>query len=167
MVKILLIGNGAREHAIAEAFKESRKKPSLVSYMKAKNPGIAKLSDVFEIGNYNELDLIKKFALREKPDFAFIGPEDPLAHGVADLLEIIGIPCVGPKKALAQLEASKSFTRELMKEYNIEGNPQFMVFDKFNVSMAKNFIDSLKGIVVKPDGLTSLKKIKMPHNPLK
>ena len=161
MVKILLIGNGAREHAIAETFKESRKKPSLVSYMKAKNPGIAKLSDAFEIGNYNELDLIKKFALREKPDFAFIGPEDPLAHGVADLLEIIGIPCVGPKKALAQLEASKSFTRELMKEYNIEGNPQFMVFDKFNISTAKNFIESLKGIVVKPDGLTGGKGVKV------
>lgn len=161
MAKVLLIGSGAREHVIAEAFRESRKKPSLVSYMKARNPGIAKLSDAFEIGNYNELDLIKKFALREKPDFAFIGPEEPLANGVADLLEIIGIPCVGPKKALAQIESSKSFARELMKEYNIEGNPKFMVFDKFNISAAKNFIDSLSGIVVKPDGLTGGKGVKV------
>ncbi len=161
MVKILLIGSGAREHAIAETFKESRKKPSIVSYMKAKNPGIAALSDAFEIGNYNELDLIKKFALREKPDFAFIGPEDPLAHGVADLLEIIGIPCIGPKKALAQLETSKSFTRELMREFGIEGNPKFMIFDKTNASNAKKFIDSLESVVVKPDGLTGGKGVKV------
>ncbi len=67
-------------------------------------------------------------ASKTRPDFVVIGPEEPLAAGIVDLLQNeLHIPCVGPVKALAQLEASKAFTRTLLAEYGIPGNPEFRV----------------------------------------
>lgn len=159
-MKILLIGNGAREHAIAEAFKRN-KNAKLFSYLKSKNPGIVSLSDGFETGNYGDLEKIKSYAQKIKPDFAFIGPEDPLNNGVVDLLNSIGIISVGPTKKLAQLETSKSFTRNILKKYKIKGNAKFKSFGKNNVKDAKKFLDSIDKCVVKPDGLTGGKGVKV------
>ena len=159
-MKILLIGNGAREHVIAETLKKN-KETILYSYLKSKNPGIAALSEDFEIGNYNDLERIKNFAQKIKPDFAFIGPEEPLNNGVVDLLQELNIPSIGPTKNLAQLETSKSFTRNLLRKYKIECNPKFEVFDKNNIEDAKKFVDSLEKCVVKPDGLTGGKGVKV------
>lgn len=156
---VLLIGNGAREHAIAKAIVRSRELPGLYAYMKANNPGIAELCEEVKIGSYSDLDEIEAFAQSIAPDFAVIGPEDPLKNGVADALEEIGIPCIGPKKELAKLETSKSFTRLLMQKYNIEGNPKFKVFKTTNG--IKEFLDELDGIVIKPDGLTGGKGVKV------
>ncbi|MBI3035814.1 phosphoribosylamine--glycine ligase [Candidatus Woesearchaeota archaeon] len=159
-MKILLIGNGAREHVIAETLKKN-KDTKLFSYLKSKNPGIISLSEEFETGNYADLEKIKSFALRIKPDFAFIGPEEPLNNGVADLLSEIGITSVGPTKSLARLETSKSFTRNLLRKYKIEGNPKFEIFDKNNLDDAKKFIEGLGQCVIKPDGLTGGKGVKV------
>src|SRR3989338_8608783 len=159
-MKILLIGNGAREHAIAEAFKRN-KDAKLFSYLKSKNPGIVSLSDEFEIGGYNDLEKIKSYAQKIKPDFAFIGPEDPLNNGAVDLLNSIGINSVGPTKKLAQLETSKSFTRNILKKYKIRGNAKFESFDKNNIENAKKFLDSIDKCVVKPDGLTGGKGVQV------
>ena len=123
MTNILLIGSGAREHAIAETIMKSDK-AKLFSYMKAKNPGIAKLSEDFQIGSYDNLDEIKNYAKANNIEIAVIGPEDPLNEGVVDALNEINIPSVGPTKNLARLETSKSFTRLLMKKYDIKGNPK-------------------------------------------
>src|SRR3989344_6957549 len=123
MVKVLLVGNSAREHAIAEALVYSPQRPALYAYMKANNPGIAKLAEQVKIGNYNDTVEVRNFAKSLGVDFAVIGPEDPLCHGFSDALEDAGIPVVGPKKELAKLETSKSFTRLLMKKYNIPGLP--------------------------------------------
>ena len=160
MVKILLIGNGAREHCIAETLNKNQD-AVLFSYLKAKNPGILSLSKEFELGDYNNLDKIKNFANKIKPDFAFIGPEDPLGNGVVDALKEIGIESVGPTKALARLETSKSFTRNLLKKYKIEGNPKFGIFNRNNINDAKKFLDGLEQCVVKPDGLTGGKGVKV------
>jgi phosphoribosylamine--glycine ligase len=108
MVNILLLGNGAREHALAEAIVNSPQKPRLFSYMKTRNPGIADLSESVELGKYDELGRIKAFAEANATDFAIIGPEAPLTEGVVDALEEIGIKSVGPLKELARLETSKS-----------------------------------------------------------
>ncbi len=159
-MKILLIGNGAREHVIAETLKKNRE-TVLYSYLKSKNPGIISLSKDFELGSYNEFNKIKSFAQKIKPDFAFIGPEDPLNNGVVDLLRELNINSVGPTKSLARLETSKSFTRNLLRKYNIEGNPKFEIFNKQNISDAKEFIDELEQCVVKPDGLTGGKGVKV------
>ena len=116
MVGVLLIGSGAREHVIAETFKKN-KTVSLYAYMKSKNPGIDSLSEEILLGSYSDLDKIKDFAKKNNVDFAFIGPEDPLNKGVVDALQEIGIESVGPKKELAKLETSKSFTRVLLEPY--------------------------------------------------
>ncbi|MCD6522609.1 MAG: hypothetical protein J7K68_02585, partial [Candidatus Diapherotrites archaeon] len=159
-MKFLLIGNGAREHAIAEAIKRSPRKPELVSYMKSKNPGIVSLSDAFVIGKYDDFDAIEKFVRKTDPNIAVIGPEGPLEKGVVDFLEELGVGCVGPKKELAQLETSKSFTRELLEKYKIPGNPRFKVF--FSDKGIEEFIGAIGGdFVVKADGLMGGKGVKV------
>jgi phosphoribosylamine--glycine ligase len=157
MPNILLIGNGAREHALAEAIARSEQKPRLFSFMKTNNPGIASLSKKIRLGAYSDLDAITVFAIENKIEFAVIGPEDPLNNGVVDTLSQIGIPAVGPTKSLARLETSKSFTRNLVSKYNIPGNPQFKVFTA--IDGVEAFLDQLEGIVLKPDGLTGGKGV--------
>jgi len=166
MIKVLLIGAGAREHCIAETLKKNNE-AVLYSYLKSKNPGIVSLSKGFEIGNYNNLEKIKSFAWKIKPDFAFIGPEEPLHNGVVDLLTEIGIPAIGPTKSLARLETSKSFTRNLLRKYNINGNPKFDIFNKNTINDAKRYIDSLEQCVIKPDGLTGGKGVKVQNDHFK
>ncbi|MBL7054520.1 phosphoribosylamine--glycine ligase [Candidatus Woesearchaeota archaeon] len=158
MTNILLVGNGAREHAIAETIMKNDK-ARLFSYMKSKNPGIAKISEDFHLGSYDNLEEIKNFAKANNIEFVFVGPEDPLHNGVVDALNEINIPCVGPSKNLARLETSKSFTRLLLKKYNIDGNPKFEVFE--SLDGIEEFLEELDGIVIKPDGLTGGKGVKV------
>lgn len=157
MPNILLVGNGAREHAMAEALMRSKENPLLFSYMKANNPGIASFSEKTKIGSYSDLAAIVLFAQENKIEFAVIGPEDPLNNGVVDALAQIGISAVGPTKSLARLETSKAFTRNLVSKYHIPGNPQFQVFT--NMDGVESFLNSLEGIVLKPDGLTGGKGV--------
>ncbi|MDI6616944.1 MAG: phosphoribosylamine--glycine ligase, partial [Syntrophaceae bacterium] len=124
MIRVLLIGNGAREHVIAETVKRSRHGTALFSYMTVNNPGIASLSDDVLAGSYGDREGIVRFAKERKIDFAIIGPEDPLSKGVVDALQKEGIPSVGPTQSLARLETSKSFTRNLLEKYGIPGNPR-------------------------------------------
>jgi phosphoribosylamine--glycine ligase len=153
----MLIGNGAREHVLAEAILRSKENPHLFAFMKANNPGIVSLSEKIKLGNYSDLKAITDFALQNKIDFAVIGPEDPLSHGVVDALAECGISAVGPTKSLARLETSKSFTRNLVSKYNIPGNPRFKVFTSIEGTEA--FLNELEGIVIKPDGLTGGKGV--------
>lgn len=157
MTRVLLIGNGAREHAIAETIMRSGRNPSLYAFMKTMNPGIAILSAMVRIGRYDEPEAIVAFAKEAKISFAVVGPEDPLSHGVVDALASAGIPAVGPTKALARLETSKSFTRSLLEKYGIQGNPRFRTFTSF--AGIEPFLDGLAGIVLKPDGLTGGKGV--------
>ncbi|MFH1239859.1 MAG: phosphoribosylamine--glycine ligase [Candidatus Diapherotrites archaeon] len=164
-VKILLIGKTARADCIAEAIKKSAQKVELYSYMDAKNPGVIKKSAKFKFGDTLDFENVKKFASENKVDFAFLGPDDPIAIGAADELERIGIPSIGPKKELAKLESSKSFARELIIKYKIPGNPKFKIFE--NIEGIKEFIESLNGFVIKPDGLTGGKGVKVQDDHLK
>jgi phosphoribosylamine---glycine ligase len=157
MTPVLLVGNGAREHALAEALVRSRRDPRLYAFMKTNNPGIASLSAEIRIGRYDEADAIVAFAKEKGIAFAVIGPEAPLSHGIVDALLSTGIPAVGPTKGLARLETSKSFTRNLLDKYGIPGNPRFRNFTSLN-GMAE-FFDELAGIVLKPDGLTGGKGV--------
>ena len=159
MPNVLLIGNGAREHAMAEAITRSQQKPLLFSFMKSNNPGIAALSAKIMLGSYADLEAMKRFATENKIDFAVIGPEDPLNNGVADALAGINIPSVGPTKTLARLETSKSFTRNLVSKYNIPGNPRFKIFK--TLDGVGDFLNKLEGIVLKPDGLTGGKGVQV------
>jgi len=157
MIRILLIGNGAREHVLAEAVVNSRHRPRLFSYMKANNPGIAGLSAGSAVGPYGDLEGIGRFCRDKGIDFAVIGPEDPLNSGVVDYLGTLGIPSMGPTKSLARLETSKTFTRNLLEKYGIPGNPRFRVF-RADEGL-ESFIGELDEVVVKPDGLTGGKGV--------
>jgi len=157
MTHILLVGNGAREHAMAEAVARSQTTPSLFAWMKSNNPGIASLSRKIQIGSYSDLAAITGFARENKIDFAVIGPEDPLNNGVVDALSQNGIPAVGPNRSLARLETSKSFTRNLVEKYHIPGNPLYRVFT--SLDGVKEFLNDLDAVVLKPDGLTGGKGV--------
>ncbi len=157
MSNILLVGNGAREHALAETILRSKQNPHLFAFMKANNPGIASLSHKTMQGSYSDLGAITGFAQLHKIDFAVIGPEDPLNNGVVDALAACDIESVGPTKSLARLETSKSFTRNLVSKYNIPGNPRFKVFT--TIDGVEAFLNELESIVLKPDGLTGGKGV--------
>lgn len=157
MSSVLLIGNGAREHAMAETLVRSATRPRLYTYMKANNPGIASLSQDIRLGSYSDLKSITAFARAHKVDFALVGPEDPLNEGVVDALQEAGVPAVGPTKDLARLETSKSFTRDLVEKYRIPGNPRYRVFT--SPDGLEPFLSELDGIVIKPDGLTGGKGV--------
>jgi len=157
MTHVLLIGNGAREHAIAEAIRRSGRNPRLYSFMKTNNPGIASFSEEVRLGRYNEPEAIVAFAREADAAFVVVGPEDPLSHGVVDALAAAGIPAVGPTRSLARLETSKSFTRNLLEKYGIPGNPRFQNFR--SLVGIEAFFNELDGIVLKPDGLTGGKGV--------
>lgn len=158
-MKVLLIGSGGREHAIARAIAKSSKKPELYAAMSKKNPGIAHLSkDILII---KETDpVIVDYALKNGIELAVIGPETPLAAGISDLLWDAGIPVVGPRRLAAQIEFDKAWTRNFMEKYNIAGLPRFRVFRKYE-SETDEYIDELKDVVIKPAGLTGGKGVKV------
>ena len=87
------------------------------------NPGIAELCDEIIIDDINNPQNAGRYAKEINATLAIIGPENPLANGVSDILWDLGIPTIGPKKNLAQIEVSKSFTRNLQKTYQIPGAP--------------------------------------------
>ena len=160
MIKILLIGNGAREHAIAERLKASPTKIELAVFASANNPGLMELSSDYQVGDILNNQAVIDFAKSRQIDFAVIGPEAPLANGLVDELEQAGIKSVGPYRALAKIETSKSFARELFKEYQIEVNPEFMIFE--SMEGVEEWLDHLNGqLVIKPDGLTGGKGVKV------
>ncbi|WP_456420106.1 phosphoribosylamine--glycine ligase [Methanocaldococcus infernus] len=167
-MKVLLIGGGARESAIAHALKKSDIK--LYTLMKNKNPGIARLSEEIRLAKETELNEIEDFAKKINPDLAIIGPEAPLEKGAVDLLESLGVPTVGPSKEAAKIETSKEFMRNLFKKYNIKGSLLWKSFDEYGEEL-ESFIDELteKGIkaVVKPVGLTGGKGVKVVGEQLK
>jgi phosphoribosylamine--glycine ligase len=170
-MKVLLIGNGAREHALAEALSRSASKPEIIAFADKMNPGIKLLARRYELtDSLTNFEKLRALAEEEKPDFALIGPEAPIAAGTADLLEELGILSVAPKQVGGQLESSKSFTRDLIQKYNLEGNPDFMVFRKWDqerteeqvMGAVRAYLDSLEGqFVIKADGLKSGKGVKV------
>jgi len=161
MIKILLVGGGGREHAIAYAISKSRHQHQLYTVMSKKNPGIAALCEDFLISSETDVDTVSEYARIKKIDIAVIGPESALAAGVADALETIGIPSVGPKRAVAKLEFDKAWTRKFMQKYNIAGLPDFQVFGPEQEQDAHKYVDKLGDVAVKPAGLTGGKGVKV------
>jgi phosphoribosylamine--glycine ligase len=125
--------------------------------MKANNPGIADLATEVRIGRYDDTAAMVAFARAAGCTLAVVGPEEPLSHGVVDSLQAAGIQAVGPTRALARLETSKSFTRNLLAKYGIPGNPRFRNFTSLEGIAA--FLEELPAIVLKPDGLTGGKGV--------
>jgi len=160
MKKVLLIGNGAREHVIAETLKRSRHEVEIFVVGGAKNPGLKALSTGYLVADVCDLEKIRSFALEIEPSFAIVGPEAPIEAGVIDMLLEIEIHSASPLRTVGRLESSKSFTRDLLEKYGIQGNPDFKVFH--NSDGLNNFFDQLgDNFVVKADGLKGGKGVKV------
>jgi phosphoribosylamine--glycine ligase len=140
LVKVLLVGDASREHAIADAFARSNHEPRLYAAMSRRNPGIARLckqtgGDV-ALGNIDDPSFVVRAALDFHVDFVFVGPEEPLFHGIPDALEEAGVPCVGAKRQMALIEMSKAFMRRLMWKYKIPGRLRFKAFKSLEDAIA-------------------------------
>ena len=153
-MKVCVIGNGGREHALAWRLSIS---PSVTKVYAI--PGSAAMSDCAELVgiDWQQSDHLISFLKDNKVDLVVVGPEAPLVAGLADTLNKAGIPVFGPSKAAAQLEGSKVFAKDLMKKYNIP-TAAYGVFHK--VDEAKEFISQTGApIVVKADGLAAGKGV--------
>lgn len=153
-MKVLVVGNGAREHAIAK--KLAQEDLELVAAMSRLNPGIAALSERVEVFDINDPAEYGRF---RDVDLAFVGPEAPLAMGVSDRLWELGVPVVGARKALARLEWSKAYTRQVVQEHGISGNPEFAICR--SAEEVDAFLKDHEEVAVKPDVLTGGKGVRV------
>ena len=153
-MNILVVGGGGREHAIAYSLSKSPLTKRLI--VAPGNPGIETFAECYPIAA-DDIEGQCKLAKDMKADIVFIGPEIPLVLGLKDKLSEIGINAFGPSKEAAQLEGSKTFSRNFCKRYNIP-QPNFKYCSDLNT--AKNQIELLNGYcVVKADGLAAGKGV--------
>ncbi|NLP00333.1 MAG: phosphoribosylamine--glycine ligase [Clostridiaceae bacterium] len=147
-MKILVVGSGGREHAILWKLKQSPRVTKL--YCAPGNGGISEIAECVPIKAI-DINGIVKFSLEKAIDMVVVAPDDPLAAGMVDALEKVGIRALGPKKNAAIIEASKVFSKELMKKYHIPT----AAYESFNDSnSAIEYVKSAKlPLVIKADGL--------------
>ncbi|MBO5096937.1 MAG: phosphoribosylamine--glycine ligase [Agathobacter sp.] len=147
-MKVLIVGSGGREHAIATAVAKSPRVDKI--YCAPGNAGIASLAECVNIGAM-EFDKLVAFAKENAIDFTIIGMDDPLVGGVVDAFEAEGLKVFGPRKNAAILEGSKAFSKDLMKKYNIPT----AAYENFDDSeKAIEYLKTAKmPIVLKADGL--------------
>ena len=148
-MKVLVIGGGGREHAVCKKLAES---PLVDALLCAPgNAGIAQVAACVPEVKATDVPGIVALAKREGVDFVCVTPDDPLALGCVDALEAEGIPAFGPRACAAQMEASKIFSKNLMKKYGIP-TAKSEVFDDADAALA--YLDTQRApIVVKADGL--------------
>lgn len=149
--RILLIGSGGREHAIAL---ELVKGQNIELFVAPGNPGTATIATNVDI-KATDIDTLVSFAAHNGICFTIVGPDDPLAMGIVDKFQQYGLKIFGPTKAAAQIEASKLFAKEIMKLAGIS-NASFEVFDTYTSAlgyMQNHFSVSSRPLVVKADGL--------------
>ncbi|HNB02811.1 MAG TPA: phosphoribosylamine--glycine ligase, partial [Methanoregulaceae archaeon] len=158
-MKVLVVGGGGREHAIAYALSRSEE-VVLLSVMPKQNPGIASLSSDVLIEKETNIPAVVDFAVSRGADYAVIGPEAPLEAGIVDRLEKRGIPCIGPTLKAAMLETDKAFCREMMHGHGIAGCPHYRTF--YDADDAIRFIRNYDGdLAIKPIGLTGGKGVRI------
>lgn len=147
-MKVLIIGKGGREHAIAWKLSQSKKLTKL--YCAPGNAGIAEFAQCVPIGA-TDIEKLVEFAKSEKIDFTVVGMDDPLVMGVVDAFEAEGLKIFGPRKNAAILEGSKAFSKDLMKKYNIP-TASYENFDNYDEALAYLRKQDMP-IVIKADGL--------------
>ena len=153
-MKVLVIGNGGREHALVWKLAQSPRRPQL--YCAPGNGGIAELAECVEIAA-DDAERLADFAKREGIDLTVVGPEAALLAGVVDLFEARGLRIVGPRKQAALLEGSKSFAKDLMMEYGIP-TAAYRTFTELEPALAY-IREQGAPIVVKADGLAAGKGV--------
>eukprot|EP00658_Telonema_sp_P-2_P076693 TRINITY_DN6762_c0_g1_i2.p1 TRINITY_DN6762_c0_g1~~TRINITY_DN6762_c0_g1_i2.p1 ORF type:complete len:584 (-),score=153.40 TRINITY_DN6762_c0_g1_i2:16-1767(-) len=169
---LIVIGSGAREHALLRAASQSRLSPRLHCFGTSNNPGMMAICEqsrgCYQTGAIDDPAAVLAFAMRfqDEQPMVLVGPEAPLEAGVVDTLEEARFGVVGPKRRLAMLETSKHYTRELMHKHMIPGRCRFKHFT--SMEGVSEFMDEL-GLeyVVKDDGLCGGKGVKVSGDHLK
>lgn len=158
--KGLGIGKDARTDAILAAWQASPSEPELFALAEKLSPGLDdKCQAVYTTDDLTDLDLLTRVVKEVDPDLAVIGPEEPLEAGFVDKLRSLGIPTFGPTQELAQIETSKSWTRELIDRNGISGNPEYGIFE--STKGLRRYLEELREFVIKPDGLTAGKGVRV------
>ena len=147
-MKVLIVGSGGREHAIAWSVAKSPKVDKI--YCAPGNAGIAEYAECADIGAM-EFEKLAAFAKEKEIDLTIVGMDDPLVGGIVDVFEAEGLRVFGPRKNAAILEGSKAFSKDLMKKYNIP-TAAYETFD--NAQEALKYLETADfPIVLKADGL--------------
>ena len=159
-MKVLIVGSGGREHAIASCVAKSPKVEKI--YCAPGNAGIGQIAECVPIGAM-EFEKLAVFAKEEEIDFTIVGMDDPLVGGLVDVLEAEGLKVFGPRKNAAILEGSKAFSKDLMKKYNIP-TAAYENFD--DAEEALKYLETAKfPIVLKADGLALGKGVLICNTP--
>ena len=147
-MKVLIVGSGGREHAIAAAVAKSPRADKI--YCAPGNAGIGQIAECVPIGAM-EFDKLTDFAKENAIDLTIVGMDDPLVGGLVDAMEAEGLKVFGPRKNAAILEGSKAFSKDLMKKYNIP-TAAYENFDDPQKALA--YLETAKmPVVLKADGL--------------
>lgn len=159
-MRILLLGNGGREHALAWKIAQSIKCDKL--FIAPGNAGTQEVGENIAIG-VNEFDRLKDFVVDQQVNMVVVGPEDPLVNGIYDNFKedprTTHIPIIGPSKAGAVLEGSKDFAKAFMQRYNIP-TAAYATFDSTTIQEGMRFLETLKApYVLKADGLAAGKGV--------
>jgi len=159
-MKVLVVGGGGREHALVWALKKSKEVKEILCA--PGNGGISRIAKTIPEVKGEDIQRIKEIVLKEKIDLVVVGPENPLALGIADELEKEKIPVFGPSKSASQLETSKVFSKRFMEKYDIP-TAEFRVFHD-PVSAIKFVEEKGVPIVIKADGLAQGKGVYVAHS---
>ena len=159
-MRILLLGSGGREHALAWKIAQSKQCSKL--FIAPGNAGTGAVGENVSIG-VNDFERLKEFTIEQKVDMVVVGPEDPLVNGIYDAFKddkrTVHIPVIGPSKAGAVLEGSKDFAKAFMKRHNIP-TAAYATFDGTSIEEGLQFLDTLKPpYVLKADGLAAGKGV--------
>lgn len=159
-MRILLLGSGGREHALAWKIAQSKQCSKL--FIAPGNAGTGAVGENVSIG-VNNFERLKEFTIEQKVDMVVVGPEDPLVNGIYDAFKddkrTAHIPVIGPSKAGAVLEGSKDFAKAFMKRHNIP-TAAYATFDGTSIEEGLQFLDTLKPpYVLKADGLAAGKGV--------
>lgn len=159
-MRILLLGSGGREHALAWKIAHSKQCSKL--FIAPGNVGTGAVGENVSIG-VNDFERLKEFAVNQKVDMVVVGPEDPLVNGIYDAFKddkrTVHIPVIGPSKAGAVLEGSKDFAKAFMKRHDIP-TAAYATFDGTSIEEGLQFLDTLKPpYVLKADGLAAGKGV--------
>jgi len=160
--KLLLIGQGGREHALAWKLAQSAEIETL--YVAPGNPGIAAIAECIPIG-INEIDSLLEFALSQRIDLTVVGPEAPLMVGIVDRFREAGLKIFGPTTAASRLEGSKVFAKNLLKKYGIP-TADYTVCERLDMAYAsaRTYTEQGKAVVIKADGLAAGKGVTVAAN---
>lgn len=158
-MKVLIVGGGGREHAIAMSVAKSSKVDKI--YCAPGNAGIAGIAECVPIG-VMEFDKLTDFAVKEGIDLTIVAPDDPLVAGAVDAFEAKGLKAFGPRANAAIIEGSKAFSKDLMKKYNI---PTAAYENFSDADAALKYLETAKmPIVLKADGLALGKGVLICNN---